>query len=225
MYTHAWYNVNSCLLWTIKKLESTAVKEKNGFNRRPVPANVGKTVWIKSPSEDQVAEGKSSQYVCWCYIRGQRAHADCSTGLLRESTSGLWSNCHSYPFALFIWPHLFLCGQRVDEAGSSLTFLGDIHSFVILGFGVCSLFDTESDGYLSFMLLCYLSDMQKPSQTILCKILHVPWQSNPFLYMIYPWRPCVIWAVISLTLTLTSYFPHTSQRCEHKFLRKWEFIK
>ena len=188
---------------TIKKMESIAAKEENGFNRWQVPANVGKTVWMKSPSEDQVAEGKGSQRVCWGSIRVQGAHADDSTGLIMGSTSGPWSNCRSCLYVMFIWPYLFLCGRIVDEAGTSLTFLGGIHCFVILGFGVWSLFDAKSNGYMPILLLCSLSAMQKPSQTILWKIWHVPWQSILFLYMIYPWRPHVIWTLSSLFSVIT----------------------
>ena len=216
------HNVNGCLMCTIKKLESTEVKEKNGFNRWQVPANVGRTVWMKSPSEDQVAEGKDSQCGCWGYIRVQGAPADCSTGLIMGSTSGLWSKCHFCPYSLFIWPPLFLCVWRVDEAGSSHAFLGGIHSFVMLAFGVSSLFDTKSNGYIPVLLLCSLSAMQKSSQYIVCKIWHVPWQSLLFLYVIYPWRPHIIWSLSSLFSIITynpkEQGPHMvcSCLCVHK---------
>lgn len=103
LWSHVWFfaiNPGSwckrhILLWDLVKNSGIHCSKGKKTFKRAVPAYEGKSIWIKSPTEEPGFREKRQLFGCWCTL-DSRAHRPrdlyCSTFFIMSSVSGPWSN-------------------------------------------------------------------------------------------------------------------------------------
>lgn len=184
-------------------------------------ANVGKTVWMKSPSEDRLQRKKA-------VTMGADVTSETREPILTNPLASSWGPPQApdliaiFVSMLYLFGHI--CFNVTQEWMRLALLLLSLPSFVpllswVLGFGLCL---TQNQWVCTVLFLCSSSNMQKPSPTILCKIWQVPWQYISSLYMIYPWRLCSMWTLSSLLpiIIYASKEQGSHLLCSHIYVHK-----